>query len=164
MKISAYKLDAACSNHSRFSGSDLEHLKPKLKTTIDNLPANIILTRMILQSLVSPHLKLLLSSSSWTMHTSTSKITHKLSSKPTPPPFFQTFKLAFPPFRKNKRGGKRPELRQEKSRPETISFTRKWHTWIKISPISRYDTLNWRGGTSSPNHYSMQPSHADTNT
>ena len=64
MKISAYKLDAACSNHSRFSVSDSERLKPKLKSTIDNLPANIILTRMILQSLVSPHLKLLLSSSS----------------------------------------------------------------------------------------------------
>ena len=64
MKISAYKLDAACSNHSRFSVSDSERLKPKLKSTIDNLPANIILTRMILQSLVSPHLKLLLFSSS----------------------------------------------------------------------------------------------------
>jgi hypothetical protein len=64
MKISAYKLDAACSNHSRFSVSDSERLKPKLKSTIDNLPANIILTRMILQSLVSPHLKHLLSSSS----------------------------------------------------------------------------------------------------
>ncbi len=89
------------------------------------------------------------------MHTSTSKTAHKLSSEPTPPPFFQTFKLAFPPFRKNKRGGQRPELRQEKLRPETISFTSKWHTWIKTSPVSRYDTLNWRGGSSSPNHYSM---------
>ena len=39
-------------------------MKLKLKSTINNLPANIILTRMILQSLVSPHLKLLLSSSS----------------------------------------------------------------------------------------------------
>ena len=64
MRISSYKLDAACSNHWQFLVSDLEHLKPKLKSTVDNLPANIILTRMILQSLVSPHLKLLLSSSS----------------------------------------------------------------------------------------------------
>ena len=64
LKISAYKLDAACSNHLQFSVSDSERLKPKLKSTIDNLPANIILTRMILQSLVSPNLKLLLSSSS----------------------------------------------------------------------------------------------------
>jgi hypothetical protein len=63
MRISAYKLDTACSNHSRFLVSDSEHLKPKLKSTTDNLPADIILTRMILQSLVSPHLKLLLSSS-----------------------------------------------------------------------------------------------------
>ena len=164
MKISAYKLDAACSNHSWFSGSDSEHLKPKLKTTIDNSPANIILTRMILQLLVPPHLKLLLSSSSWTMHTITSKTAHKLLSKPTPPPFFQTFKLSFPPFRKNKRGGQRPELKQEKSWPETISFARKWHTWIKISLVSHYDTLNWWGGSSSPNHYYMQPSHVHTHT
>ena len=64
MKISAYMLDAACSNHSRFSVSDSERLKPKSKSsTIANLPAKIILTRMILQALVSPHLKLLLSSS-----------------------------------------------------------------------------------------------------
>ena len=62
-RISAYKLDAACSIHSRFSVSNSERLKPKLKSTTNNLPANIILTRMILQSLVSPHLKLLLSSS-----------------------------------------------------------------------------------------------------
>ncbi len=63
MRISAYKLDAAYSNHSRFLVSDSERLKPKLKSTIDNLPANIILTRMILQSLVSPHMKLSISSS-----------------------------------------------------------------------------------------------------
>ena len=62
MRIFAYKLDAACSNHSRFSVLDSEHPKPKSKSTIANLPANIILTRMILQSLVSPHLKLLPSS------------------------------------------------------------------------------------------------------
>ena len=63
-KISAYKLDAACFNHLRFSVSDSERLKLKLKSTIGNSPADIILIRMILQSLVSPHLKLLLSSSS----------------------------------------------------------------------------------------------------
>ena len=62
-KISAYKLDAACFNHLQFSVSDLERLKLKLKSPIGNSPADIILIRMILQSLVSPHLKLLLSSS-----------------------------------------------------------------------------------------------------
>ncbi len=51
MRISAYKLDAACSNHSRFLVLDLERLKPKSKSTIGNLPANIILTRMILLSM-----------------------------------------------------------------------------------------------------------------
>ena len=81
MRISAYKLDAACSNHLQFLVSDSERLKPKSKSTIDNLPANIILTTMTLQSLVSPHLKLLLSSSFWTMRFSTSKIAHKLFSK-----------------------------------------------------------------------------------
>ena len=64
MRISTYKFDAACSNHSRFLVSDSERLKAKSKSsTIANLPAKIILTRMILQALVSPHLKLLLSSS-----------------------------------------------------------------------------------------------------
>ena len=42
---------AACLNHSRFLGLDFEHLKLKLRSTIDNLRASIILTRMIQQSL-----------------------------------------------------------------------------------------------------------------
>ncbi len=63
-RIFAYKSDAACLNRSRFLGLDLEHPKLKSGFAIDNSRASIILTRMILLSLVSPHLKLLLSSSS----------------------------------------------------------------------------------------------------
>jgi hypothetical protein len=51
MRISAHKSEAACLNHSRFLGLDLEHPKLKLRFTIDNLRANIILTRMIQRSL-----------------------------------------------------------------------------------------------------------------
>ena len=50
-RISAYKSGAACLNHLRFLGLDLGHLKLKLRSTIDNLHASIILTRMIQQSL-----------------------------------------------------------------------------------------------------------------
>ena len=50
-RISAYKLGAACLNHLRFLGLDLEHLKLKLRSTINNLCASIILTRMIQRSL-----------------------------------------------------------------------------------------------------------------
>ena len=51
-RISAYKSGAACLNHSRFLGLDSEHPKLKLRFTIDNSRANIILTRMIQRSLV----------------------------------------------------------------------------------------------------------------
>jgi hypothetical protein len=50
-RISAYKLGAACFNHSRFLGLDLEHPKLKLRFTIDNSRASIILTRIIQRSL-----------------------------------------------------------------------------------------------------------------
>jgi hypothetical protein len=50
-RISAYKSGAACLNHSRFLGLDLEHPKLKLRFTIDNSRASIILTRMIQRSL-----------------------------------------------------------------------------------------------------------------
>ena len=49
--ISAYKSGAACLNHSRFLGLDLKHPKLKLRSTINNSCASIILTRMIQQSL-----------------------------------------------------------------------------------------------------------------
>jgi hypothetical protein len=51
-RISAYKSGAACLNHSGFLGLDSEHPKLKLRFTIDNSRANIILTRMIQRSLV----------------------------------------------------------------------------------------------------------------
>ena len=51
-RISAYKSGAACLNHSKFLGLDLEHPMLKLRFTIDNSRANIILTRMIQRSLV----------------------------------------------------------------------------------------------------------------
>ena len=51
-RISAYKSGAACLNHSRFLGLDLEHPKLKLRFIIDSSRANIILTRMIQRSLV----------------------------------------------------------------------------------------------------------------
>jgi hypothetical protein len=51
-RISAYKSGAACLNHSQFLGLDSEHPKLKLRFTIDNSRANIILTRMIQRSLV----------------------------------------------------------------------------------------------------------------
>ena len=47
MRISAYKSGTACLNHSRFLGLDSEHPKLKLRSTIDNSRASIILTRMI---------------------------------------------------------------------------------------------------------------------
>jgi len=51
-RISAYKSGTACLNHSRFLGLDSEHPKLKLRFTIDNSRASIILTRMIQRSLV----------------------------------------------------------------------------------------------------------------
>jgi hypothetical protein len=51
-RISAYKSGAACLNHSQFLGLDSEHPKLKLRFTINNSRANIILTRMIQRSLV----------------------------------------------------------------------------------------------------------------
>ncbi len=50
-RISAYKSGAACFNHSQYLGLDLEHSKLKLRSTINNLRAIIILTRMIQRSL-----------------------------------------------------------------------------------------------------------------
>ena len=52
MRISAYKSGAACLNHSRFLGLDSEHPKLKLRFTIDNSRANIILTRIFPRPLV----------------------------------------------------------------------------------------------------------------
>jgi hypothetical protein len=46
-RISAYKSGTACLNHSRFLGLDSEHPKLKLRFTINNLRASIILPRMI---------------------------------------------------------------------------------------------------------------------
>ncbi len=43
-RIFVYKSDAACLNHSRFLGLDLEHPKLKSGFTIDNSCASIILT------------------------------------------------------------------------------------------------------------------------
>jgi hypothetical protein len=51
MRIFAYKLGAACLNHSRFLGLDLEHQKLKLRFTIANSRASIILTRILQRSL-----------------------------------------------------------------------------------------------------------------
>ena len=51
-RIFAFKSGTACLNHSRFLGLDSEHPKLKLRFTIDNSRANIILTRMIQRSLV----------------------------------------------------------------------------------------------------------------
>ena len=45
------KSDAACLNHSRFLGLDLEHPKLKSGFTIDNSRASIILTRILQRSL-----------------------------------------------------------------------------------------------------------------
>ena len=50
-RIFAYKLGAACLNHSRFLGLDLEHQKLKLRFTIANSRASIILTRILQRSL-----------------------------------------------------------------------------------------------------------------
>ncbi len=50
-RIFVHKLDAACLNHSRFLGLDLEHLKLKSGFTIDNSHASIILTRILQRSL-----------------------------------------------------------------------------------------------------------------
>ena len=50
-RISAYKLGAACLNHSRFLGLDLEHPKLKSGFAIDNSRASIILTRILQRSL-----------------------------------------------------------------------------------------------------------------
>ncbi len=76
-KIFAYKLGAACSNHSRFLALDSEHPKLKLGSIIDNSHANIILTRMIRRPLAWVCPKPLRSSSFWTICASTSKIAHK---------------------------------------------------------------------------------------
>ena len=50
-RICVHKSDAACLNHSRFLGLDLEHPKLKSGFTIDNSRASIILTRILQQSL-----------------------------------------------------------------------------------------------------------------
>ena len=50
-RIFVYKSDAACLNHSRFLGLDLEHPKLKSGFTIDNSRASIILTRILQRSL-----------------------------------------------------------------------------------------------------------------
>ncbi len=51
-RISAFKSNAACLNHSRFLDLDSEHPKLKLRLIIVNSRENIILTRMIQRSLV----------------------------------------------------------------------------------------------------------------
>jgi hypothetical protein len=50
-RIFVYKSDAACLNHSRFLGLDLEHPKLKSGFAIDNSRASIILTRILQRSL-----------------------------------------------------------------------------------------------------------------
>ena len=50
-RIFVYKSDAACLNHSRFLGLDLEHPKLKSGFIIDNSRASIILTRILQRSL-----------------------------------------------------------------------------------------------------------------
>jgi len=68
----------------------------------------------------------------------------------------KTFKLAFPPFWKNKRWGQKTRTEIGKIETRNHLLHKKWHTWNRFLPVSCYDTLNWRGGSSSsPNHNSM---------
>ena len=76
-RIFARRWGEACSNHLPSLDLDWVHPRRKLKYTIDNLPGNIILTRIIQQSPAWTPQNLLSSSNSSTMHMNTSEIAHK---------------------------------------------------------------------------------------